>query len=83
MTLTDIEWLRFVTFAFVAAGIWSAVTLAALLGNGMTIVESTVGAVGLTGGLGVTLHLTIRKLLHRPLTADEPDTDENPAEETL
>jgi len=80
MTLTDIEWLRFVTFAFVAAGIWSAVTLAALLGNGMTLAESTVGAVGLTGGLGVTLHFTIRKLLNRPLTADD---GENTAEEAL
>lgn len=79
MTLTDIEWLRFVTFAFVAAGIWSAVTLAALLGNGMSIVESTVGAVGLTGAVGVTLHLTIRKLLNRPLTTEN---DEAATEET-
>ena len=72
MMLTDREWLRFVTFAFVTGGILGSITGGAFLLEGMPPMYALAGAVAWCGAVGLVLHLVVRKLVDM---ASEPAAD--------
>lgn len=79
MILSDREWLRFVTFAFVAGGVIGVSATVATLGRGVPL-EIAMGAniVGI-GVAALAIHVTMRILLDR---ASEPAADQPDPEET-
>jgi hypothetical protein len=79
MMLTDREWLRFVTFAFVAGGVFGVTYTGALQSAGRSLMSALGGAVVGTGLLAIALHLVLRYLIDR---ASEPPADDTPTEDT-
>jgi hypothetical protein len=78
MKLSDFEWLRFVTFAFVASGIVASVTTGAFILNGVPPETAMAGSAAWGGAIAVVLHLTMRRLL-----ADSTaSSDDQPQEDT-
>jgi hypothetical protein len=74
MILSDFEWLRFVTFAFVAGAIVGATSAGAFMINGVTLPYAVAGAAVWCGAVGVVLHLTGRHLLTGGAAGDEDDS---------
>jgi hypothetical protein len=77
--LSDFEWLRFVTFAFVASGIVGSVTTGAFILNGMPVQMAMAGSAAWGGAIAVVLHLTMRRLL---ADATASSDDQQPEEDT-
>lgn len=79
MILSDREWLRFVSFAFVAGGVIGVSATIATLGRGVPL-EIAMGAniVGI-GVAALAIHVTMRILLDR---ASEPSAEASEAGET-
>jgi len=75
MRLTDIEWLRYVTFGIVAGGIIGATNTAAFqLAYSLPI--AIAGAVTLTGAIAIVIYAMVSQLLNQlPTTDDDPETD--------
>jgi len=80
MRLTDIEWLRYVTFGIVAGGIIGATNTAAFqLAYSLPI--AIAGAVTLTGAIAIVIYAMVSQLLNQLPTADD-GTDTEPTEPT-
>jgi hypothetical protein len=80
MILSDYEWLRFVTFAFVAGAIVGATSAGAFMINGVTLPYAVAGSAVWCGAVGVVLHLTTRRLLDDGVSSNEDsDTTEDTA----
>lgn len=80
MMLTDREWLRFFTFAFVTGGILGAVYVGALRVSGASLMEALAGAVLLVAVLALVVHAIARTLLDQSGATDEhPETQEDTA----
>lgn len=75
MILTDREWLRFVSFALVAGGLFGALTSGALLLEGVPPLYALVGTVVWFGAFGAIFHLMSRRLLDRALEPVPEDPD--------
>jgi hypothetical protein len=77
--LSDFEWLRFVTFAFVASGITGSVTTGAFILNGVPPLTAMAGSAAWGGAIAVVLHLTMRRLLADSTASSDDQTQEDTA----
>jgi hypothetical protein len=77
--LSDFEWLRFVTFAFVASGIVGAVTTGTFILNGVPPQTAMAGTVVWCGAIAVVLHFTMRRLLADSTASSDDQTQEETA----
>lgn len=80
MLLTDREWLRFLTFAFVTAGAFGAITAGVFFLEGVPPMTALAAAVAWCGALGLILHLVVRKLVD--LASEPPAEEPDPETET-